>query len=152
MLTQHLLHPLSSRLSEYTDMKINVGRYNRFGRFKVISSTSVRLSILMKLTKPQWFTLYRQRGQKSKCGSIKLSFEFPTPSSPLTTTTKSTKAKATPLNASDNSICSDYLLRLVSDLRSQVAERDQRIRTMQEYIDRILTRILYDSPHLLENT
>lgn len=133
-------------------MKIKVGSYKRFGRFKVLASTRLRLSTIMKLTDTQWFMLYKDKGHKQRCGSIQLSFDMPTNSS--STSSYSVSDSVASVNRAvpkvDDTVCSDYLLKLVADLRAQLDERDQRIKMMQSYIDQLLTRILHVCPHILE--
>jgi hypothetical protein len=107
------------------------------------------LSTIKKITKPQWFSLYKDKEQKQRSGSIKLSAQFL--SKPSIIAEPSARAEKTQLSVADNSVCSDYLLKLVSDLKAQVAERDQRINAMQGYIDEMLTRILKHNPELLEH-
>jgi hypothetical protein len=134
----------SSRFHDYTSLKITVGCYKRFGRFKVLASTVLQLSTVENLDKPHWFILHKDKKQKQKCGAIKLSFMLPN-------SVKAASGEDQSEVKEMKSACSDYLIKLVDDLRVQVEERDQCLKNMQTYIDRLLTRILETCPQVLEN-
>lgn len=129
-------------------MKIKIGYYKRFGRFEVLGSLRLRLSNVLHMSGYHWFALYKDKAQKHKCAAIQLSFELPNKSS-CTTSDSVSAPRSVDLNSND-AVCSDYLIQMVNDLRVQVEERDQKIKTMQAYIDQMLTRILQNCPQLLE--
>lgn len=125
-----------------------MGFYQRFGRFKVLASTVLKLSSIKKFDQAQWFVLYKDKKHKQKDGVIKLTFESPgnfKQSSPIHSSVDQAEI------SSGEAVCSDYLIKLVDDLRAQLDERDQRIKNMQAYIDRVLTRVLEHCPLILEN-
>lgn len=77
---------------------------------------------------------------------------FELPDKSMQSSSNSTHAEQTqqPSENSNKAICSDYLLKMVKDLRAQVEERDQRIKSMQSYIDQMLIQVLQNCPQILE--